>query len=116
MTAYEDFKRNHMNTARLCADAGLSFEPLVVEANGGMWGISAQKIFSELAKLKAIIQGESKGIVLDQIYQSLDVILHRENARAVLKRMQPRIVEEQHLASAAATVQAATSEAVTMAT
>ena len=41
VTAYEDHKRNHLNTARLCSEVGLLFYPMVVEANGGAWGPAA---------------------------------------------------------------------------
>ena len=44
------------------------------------------KIFNELAKSKSIVTGEPVAL-LKQLYQSLGVILHRENARSVVKRM-----------------------------
>ena len=74
VTAYEDFKRNHLDTARLCNEEGLSFVPVVVEANGGLWGPSARKIFSELAKTKSVHSGEQSDKILGQLYQNLDVV------------------------------------------
>ena len=87
VTAYEDFKRNHLDTARLCNEEGLFFVPVVVETNGGLWGPSARKIFSELAKTKSVHSGEQKDKILGQLYQNLDVVLQRENSRAILKRL-----------------------------
>ena len=58
VTAYEDFKRNHLDTARLCNEEGLSFVPVFVEANGGLWSPSARKILSKLAKTKSVHPGE----------------------------------------------------------
>ena len=87
-TSYEDFKRNHLHTARLCDEEGLGFTPMVMEAHGGSWGPAAQKVFSELAKSKSIIVGEPQDILLTQLHQNLSIILHRENARAILKRTQ----------------------------
>ena len=33
---YADRKHGHLNTAALCADAGLSFVPFIFEAEGGV--------------------------------------------------------------------------------
>ena len=104
VTAYEDQKRNHLNTARLCSEEGLLFSPMVVEANGGMWGPAAQGVFSELAKTKSVFTGEPRDTILGQLYQSLDVVLQRENARSILKRMRAFQHEPHDLTDAATTV------------
>ncbi len=104
VAAYEDYKRNHLSTAQHCSDEGLSFAPMVVEANGGMWGPSAQKVFSELAKTKSVFTGESRDTILGQLYQSLDVVLQRENARSVVKRMRSCRHEHNNIIDAATTV------------
>ena len=104
VTAYEDFKRNHLDTARLCNEEGLSFVPVVVEANGGLWGPSARKIFSELAKTRSVHSGEQKDKILGQLYQKLDVVLQRENSRAILRRMGTLKHNISNIANAAATV------------
>ena len=87
LTSYEDFKRSHLNTAFSCSAEGFFFAPVVVEARGGAWGPAAVKVFSELAKAKSMITGEPVATLLTHLYQGLGVILHRENARAALKRM-----------------------------
>ena len=104
VTSYEDFKRNHLDTARLCTEAGITFVPMVLEANGGVWGPSACKIFSELAKTKSVHSGEQKDKILGQLYQNLDVVLQRENSRAILRRMGTLKHNISNIANAAATV------------
>jgi len=87
VTSYEGFKRSHLNTERLCSEDGFGFCPMVVEAVGGAWGPSASKVFSELAKAKTILSGESIEQSLKQLYENLGTILQRENARSVIKRL-----------------------------
>ena len=107
LLAYEDHKRTHLDTAALCAAEGLGFTPMVVEAVGGGWGPAAAKMFSELAKAKS---GESEDFVANQLYQRLGVILHRENARAVLKRVVPRTSGSAEVFSAATALQSAAAD------
>ena len=87
LTSYEDFKRSHLDTDALCNAEGFTFCPMVVEAVGGAWGLAATKVFNELAKTKSIITGEPVDSLVAQLYQNLGTILHRENARSIVKRM-----------------------------
>lgn len=85
---YEDHKKSYKNTAILCEHQGFKFLPMVAEANGGGWGHQARIVFSEIAKLSASASGElttdsDHGVLLTR---RLSVVLHRENARAVLRR------------------------------
>ena len=84
--AYEDFKRTHLNTEIICREEGISFIPVVCEADGGGWGPAAHKVWSELAKQKAIISGEQDSIIVTRLLQSLGLILHRKTARSILRR------------------------------
>ena len=84
---YEDFKRAHLDTEAACTSGGFGFTPMVVEAVGGGWGPAAEKILSELAKEKSIRTGEPADRLEMQLYQGLSTILHRENSRAILKRL-----------------------------
>ena len=111
VTAYEDFKRTHLDTETLCTAEGFGFTPMVVEARGGAWGAAASKIFSELAKTKSIITGEPEDMVLSHLYQSLGVILHRENAKALLKRMSMHTGHEQSVLNAASELQSSAAAA-----
>ena len=85
---HEDFKRLHQDTAHRCADVGITFIPMVVEAHGGGWGREARRAFAILAQRVADATGEAAAIVADRHAQRLSITLHRENARAVLRRLQ----------------------------
>ena len=61
-TEYESLKRSHLNTEEKCRDEGFTFIPMVCEADGGGWGPSAHKVWSVLAKQKAILAGEQDSI------------------------------------------------------
>ena len=107
LTAYEDHKRNHLHTARLCAEANIGFSPAVQEADGGSWSTSAQKVFSELAKNKAQLTGEPKDSLLRQLHENLSVSLHRDNARAIAKRAHSYTHNMAEVIEAATTLQSA---------
>ena len=49
-------------------------------------GPTAHKVWSELAKHKALASGEQDSTHVSQLLQSLGLILHRENARSILRR------------------------------
>ena len=84
--AYKDFKREHLDTQQLCQQEGITFIPMIAEADGGGWGPEAHKVFNELAKLTSSMTGEPESLVANHILQSLCLTLHRENARAILRR------------------------------
>ena len=84
--SYEDFKREYMDTDQLCCAEGIIFIPLIAEADGGGWGPNAHKVFNELAKLKSATTGESEDTSAMHLLHSLNLILHRESARAILRR------------------------------
>ena len=62
---------------------------MVVEAHGGGRGREARRAFEVLAKRVADATGEEDAVVADRHAQRLSISLHRENARAVLRRLQP---------------------------
>ena len=70
----------------LCQQKGITFIPLIAEADGGGWGPEAHKVFSELAKLTSSRTGAPESLVANHILQTLCLTLHRENARAILRR------------------------------
>ena len=91
---YEAFKRTHLNTEALCRDEGVNFIPMVCEADGGGWGPAAHKVWSELAKHKSLVSGEHVSTIVSRLLQSMGFILHRENARAILRRLPTYIDKE----------------------
>ena len=85
---YEDRKKSYKDTATHCQHQGLTFIPMVVEAVGGGWGQSARTVWSEIAKLSASAMGD---LATDSEcgvsgMRRLSIVLHRENARAVMRR------------------------------
>ena len=85
---YEDLKSSHRDTRADCEAQGFSFVPMVVEAVGGCCGEAARKIWSELAKKSVLATGEleTKRSCTAMLRQRLSLTLHRENARACLRR------------------------------
>ena len=83
---YEGFKCEHLNTRTQCQSEGITFIPVVAEASGGGWAPEARMVWTDIAKLSALASGESVQSITMRLLQSLGVILHRESARAILRR------------------------------
>ena len=83
---YEARKRSHLQTQDLCTAQGIQFVPLVAESRGG-WGPAALKTWQALAQATATASGEPLSLEANRLYESLAVVLQRENARAVLRRL-----------------------------
>ena len=75
------------NFPDLCEHGLLNFLS-VMEAVGGGWGKQARSVWSELAKSSTLAIGEleSNKSCAIMLRQQLSMTLHRENARACLKR------------------------------
>jgi hypothetical protein len=88
LTRYEDFKCSYKDTESLCRNNGFTFIPMVIEAVGGGWGKAARRVWSELAKTSALATGElqTESVSAVLLRQRLSMTLHRENARACLRR------------------------------
>ena len=88
LTRYEDFKCSYRDTHSTCQSQGITFIPMVMEAVGGGWGTMARGVWSELAKSSALASGEfqTERSCAIMLRQRLSMTLHRENARACLKR------------------------------
>ncbi len=88
LTQYEDFKANYQDTQAQCHAQGITFLPKVMEAVGGGWGKVARGIWSELAKSSASASSEipTESSFAMILRQRLSMTLHRENARACLRR------------------------------
>ena len=98
---YEGFKRGYLGTKDLCQAEGMAFIPMIIEAVGGGWGSEAAKVWAELAKTIALATGEPRAIISSRLLQSLAIRLHRENARAILRRS-PRALDPAFVSSASA--------------
>lgn len=87
LTNYERYKREFQDTTRQCDRQGLDFLPLVAEAHSGAWGPTARAVWHFLAKTWAASTGTDMSVISAFLAQRTSVTLHRENARAILRRM-----------------------------
>ena len=85
---YEVRKCHHLDTLQACATEGLQFIPFVVEACGGGWGPTALKTWRSLSAAIAARTSESSSVELQRLLQALGIALHRENARAIMRRLE----------------------------
>ena len=83
---YEELKRNFKDIAASCEVAGFQFTPLVVEAHGGGWSPGTRHIFDFIAATQAACHHEVPASVSLKIAQRISCTLHKENARAILRR------------------------------
>ena len=76
-------------------------------------GASANKVFLELAKTKSLLTGDSMNTTLTQIHQNLQLILHKENARSLLRRCALTSPDATQVLASAALFQSAAAEQAT---
>ena len=92
ISAYEDEKRRfqpagaELPTEEACRRVGFLFIPMVMEAHGGGWGAGARAVIGSWARCVAATRCIEPAVVAPDIAQRISVALHRENARAILKR------------------------------
>ena len=60
--------------------------PMVVEAHSGAWGPATTKVSLKLGKAISLISGESASVEALRARQNLGLTIHRETARAILRR------------------------------
>ena len=83
--AYEQWKRDFLNTDIECTQQGVCFVPVVAESTGG-WGAEGVKTLRQLAKAAGGRSGRAPQGAFTELLQSLCVIIRGAKARAVLKR------------------------------
>ena len=88
--------REAETTEALCCRQGIRFIPMVIESHGGGWSKSARQVLDCVAKHVSASWNEDGEVASLSIAQRLSVTLHRENARAMLKRLQASAIEEPH--------------------
>ena len=59
---------------------------MVVEAHSGAWGGSAKQVWKAIASKVSVVSGEGAELELERGLQMLALTLHKETARAVLRR------------------------------
>ena len=83
---YEERKREYQHTGTQYAATGLQFTPMVVEAHGGGWSSLARGALDWVSRRVAAARGERPADASLRIAQRMSCTLHRENARAILRR------------------------------
>ncbi len=82
---YNQRKRRHLRTGEKCAAAGIAFEPVVIEAQGGVEPRAAA-IFHRIAEGVAVAEGRDAGECKRTLLQRIALIIARANARSVRRR------------------------------
>ncbi|CAE7257961.1 unnamed protein product [Symbiodinium microadriaticum] len=83
--AYAQTKADHLQTARVCAEQGVRFQPMVVECTGA-WDKAAAKVLWEIARAVAAREGADGQALHGELLQELGVTARRFRARAILRR------------------------------
>ena len=100
LASYETLKRNFQppgdseSTDVQCTRQGFRFAPMVVEAHAGGWSKEARRVLDAIAKHVHAACNSDAEIASLRIAQRVSVTLHRENARAVLRRLSDTVDEE----------------------
>jgi hypothetical protein len=84
---YERIKREFKSTAASCESANFDFVPAIVEAHAGGLSPAVRALSYWIYRGAASWQQEPLSAISLKTAQRMSVALHRENARAVLKRM-----------------------------
>ena len=90
----ENFKAQYVasgeteSTETLCRRQGFRFIPMVIEAHSGGWSKSARQTLDLVAKHVSACNNDEAEVASLSIAQRLSTTLHRESARAVLRRLQ----------------------------
>ena len=83
---YENLKRSFKDTARVCEEQGFEFIPMILEAHAGAWSPVARRIIDLVAKGQTATWNEPGNTSSLRIAQRLSTALHRDYARAILRR------------------------------
>ena len=75
-----------VSTEEQCRQQDLLFIPMVLESHGGSWGRTSRKTLDTISKHLAAARGDRDDQTSLLIAQRLSIALHRETARAILKR------------------------------
>ena len=59
---------------------------MVYEAHGGSWEAGALDVWKKVTKAMSLVTGESPGLSLEYVLQTLSVAVQRANAKAILLR------------------------------
>ena len=90
---YANYKETYKDTKRKCSDENFVFTPIIFEAHGGGWCTSARRIFDFIAKQQSCAGSFCREGTALRLAQRISTSLHRENARATMKRLWQKAYE-----------------------
>ncbi|CAE8614264.1 unnamed protein product [Polarella glacialis] len=96
--AYADRKRRHLDTASKCEAAGVRFQPMVFEAQGGMTS-EAGAVIHAIAGAVASAEDADQQKIRVEIFEKISLLIMRANARRIGRR---RVKDDSGSAEAAA--------------
>ena len=89
---YERHKRAYKDTEKQCLEQQLTFVPMIVEAHAGGMSPLMRQTLTKLADEAAPAQSMTTDGLALRMTQRISTALHRETARAILRRQQ--VVDE----------------------
>ena len=83
--AYATHKRRHQRTEAFCREAGVTYQPIIFEAQGGM-STEAAALVHRLAAVVSAVEGASALTIRNRLFDQLAVIVARCNGRSIRRR------------------------------
>ena len=83
---YDGMKRSFKDTAPICEAAAFKFVPPVVEAHSRGWSLPTRATVDWISCVQATSHHEDVAYVSSRITQHIFCTLHKESARAILRR------------------------------
>ena len=84
-TAYATHKRRHQRTEALCREAGVTYHPVIFEAQGGM-STEAAALLHRLAGVVSSVEGAAALTIRSRLFDQLAVAIARGNGRSIRRR------------------------------
>jgi hypothetical protein len=83
--AYDARKRSYQDTAAKCEAAGVRFQPIVCEAQGGITK-AAGAVLHSIAGAVAIAEDLDPVKIREEMFENISLAIVRANARAIARR------------------------------
>ena len=101
--AYREKQRDHLDTAALCSQQGIIYEPLVFTAQGGLER-HAEALLSRIADAVSSQEEATAMEVKAELLQRISLSLARSAAKAISRRKPPRTTTSSATVRAAAEI------------
>ena len=98
--AYAQVKRLHQDTAKVCAEQGVYFVPVVAEITGA-WDATSARVLRTISRAAAAREGANPGLHHELLLQELCATMRAHRARAALRRRAEIHAHDSAAASAA---------------